>query len=43
MDNLTGPAVGRKPPAFVDKAGLYTVSPAYVIDVFLSSTQQARE
>jgi hypothetical protein len=38
-----GPSGPRQPPPFVDKAGLYTLSAPYVIDLFLASTQKDRQ
>lgn len=44
LDNLAGSTTAdRQPPPFVDKARLYSISAPYVIDVFLSSTQEYRE
>lgn len=32
-----------QPPPFVDKSGLYTLSPPYVTDLFLCTTEKAQE
>jgi hypothetical protein len=40
IDNLGGSR--RQPPPFVGKEGLYNVSPPYIIDVFLASTEDNR-
>jgi hypothetical protein len=40
LDNMAGSS--RQPPPFPDKAGLYNPSAAYLIDLFLSSTEDAR-
>lgn len=41
MDNMAGSR--HKPPPYPDKGGLYSQSPGYLIDLFLSSTEESRE
>jgi hypothetical protein len=41
MDDMAGSS--HQPPPYPDKAGLYTQSASYLIDLFLSSTEDARQ